>query len=902
MRNYVNFQRCLYMTFTVYLIFLGITGVSALTTQEIAEVALESTIYIEVPYPEDNKKSGSGFIIGKGLVATNHHVIEGAAAATAKLVGDDTVYWISSIRTFDENTDLAIIKVDRLNAPALQLGDSDTVQVGQTIYVTGNPLELQGTFTDGIISAFRDVNGVRLLQMTAPISPGNSGGPVLNSDGEVIGISVATIVDGQNLNFAVPINQLKQLITESRDFPETLLKYDFANVNDISYVASSVAFSPDGNHIVSGSISGILGKFDVETGKLLGSADLTSPEGEAIWELDYSLDGSLFAAAGHNGTSAILRIYDGELDDDPIRSLTFDQSFGELYSICFSPDSKYLALSLSKTATVYVLDLLPDDADDNLRRITSDSASAVDGLEFSPDSRYIGIGRNDGIILLAEVEKLWDNKLEGLRFETGDVVNDISFTTDGKYLAANGSFSNQKRVNIWDLTTQVIIKTIDVDEEYIIYDVSFSPDPDSQFLAYGGTDRKINLHRTDNSFTRVGEILALHPVFNVAWSPDASLISNGRMVWEITENIDEGGVSTEEETQEIDPATMTTPTQTTTPTVSFSPSPVTSPYLGGQLTISLKISGAENVTGYSINIQYDNTVLQYMNSVNGDFLQTDSFFNASQPIENQISLNATALAKQSSNGDGTLATLTFEVIDLKPSTLTFTDVLLSDPEGITSIPEYEDGQIVAPQSIKGDVNRDGLVNISDLVLVASLIGQTGDLEADVNGDGMVNISDLVIVAGEITGSISAPSLWSQNNRVFLTRTQVDQWLHQAQQLNLIDAASQRGIRFLEQLLAALTPKETALLANFPNPFNPETWIPYQLAKPADVTLTIYDIKGHVVRTLDLGHQRAGLYQTRTRAAYWNGRNAVGEPVASGVYFYKFTAGDFSATRKMLIQK
>ena len=97
-------------------------------------------------------------------------------------------------------------------------------------------------------------------------------------------------------------------------------------------------------------------------------------------------------------------------------------------------------------------------------------------------------------------------------------------------------------------------------------------------------------------------------------------------------------------------------------------------------------------------------------------------------------------------------------------------------------------------------------------------------------------------------------------------------------------------------------RENFLLANFPNPFNPETWIPYQLAKPADVTLTIYDIRGRVVRALDLGHQSAGIYQSRSRAAYWDGRNALGEPVASGLYFYTLTAGDFTATRKMLIMK
>lgn len=100
----------------------------------------------------------------------------------------------------------------------------------------------------------------------------------------------------------------------------------------------------------------------------------------------------------------------------------------------------------------------------------------------------------------------------------------------------------------------------------------------------------------------------------------------------------------------------------------------------------------------------------------------------------------------------------------------------------------------------------------------------------------------------------------------------------------------------------LLPDETALLVNYPNPFNPETWIPYQLAESAEVTLHIYAANGALVRTLRLGHQPAGIYWYRSRAAYWDGKNEVGEPVASGVYFYTLTAGDFTATRKMLIRK
>ena len=115
-------------------------------------------------------------------------------------------------------------------------------------------------------------------------------------------------------------------------------------------------------------------------------------------------------------------------------------------------------------------------------------------------------------------------------------------------------------------------------------------------------------------------------------------------------------------------------------------------------------------------------------------------------------------------------------------------------------------------------------------------------------------------------------------------------------------AFQQGIANLERLLALFIPEKTVLLHNYPNPFNPETWIPFQLAKPTEVTLTIYTPNGAIVRTLKLGHQPAGFYESRSRAAYWDGRNQLGEKVASGLYFYTLTAGDFTATRKLLIQK
>ncbi len=111
-----------------------------------------------------------------------------------------------------------------------------------------------------------------------------------------------------------------------------------------------------------------------------------------------------------------------------------------------------------------------------------------------------------------------------------------------------------------------------------------------------------------------------------------------------------------------------------------------------------------------------------------------------------------------------------------------------------------------------------------------------------------------------------------------------------------------GILELEDLIAYEIPAETELLRNYPNPFNPETWIPYRLAEDADVSLTIYDVNGELVRSIDMGHQSAAVYESRSKAIYWDGRNRFGEQVASGIYFYNLSTGDFSATRKMVILK
>ena len=205
-----------------------------------------------------------------------------------------------------------------------------------------------------------------------------------------------------------------------------------------------------------------------------------------------------------------------------------------------------------------------------------------------------------------------------------------------------------------------------------------------------------------------------------------------------------------------------------------------------------------------------------------------------------------------------------------------------------------------------DVNKDGQISILDLILVGQDLGKAKPTNArtDVNGDGNRNISDLILVArhlGEITGIPGAPSTLAIS-RMGLDPVMIRGWITQAQIENDGSLAFQQGIANLQRLLAMSIPERTALLTNYPNPFNPETWIPYQLSEPAEVTVRIYGVNGTLVRTLNLGHQPAGIYQSRSRAAYWNGENELGELVASGIYFYTLTTGDFTGTRKMLIMK
>lgn len=263
-------------------------------------------------------------------------------------------------------------------------------------------------------------------------------------------------------------------------------------------------------------------------------------------------------------------------------------------------------------------------------------------------------------------------------------------------------------------------------------------------------------------------------------------------------------------------------------------------------------------------------------------------------------LNAVRLSSQGVTGTGSLLQVNFKAKSDGETKLELQNFQFGSVTGdIIPAGPHEVTITVEGRLATGDVNRDGQVTILDLILVSQQLGKRvpPDSPVDVNGDGVVTILDLIFVSGQI-GNPAAPAVAADS----IDAAMIAAWIVQARLEDDGSLAFKQGIENLQKLLASLIPEETALLANYPNPFNPETWIPYQLAESAEVTLTIYGMNGEIVRRLAVGHKAAGMYQSRSRATYWDGRNQLGEPLASGLYFYTLTAGEFTATRRMLILK
>ncbi|MBI1925971.1 T9SS type A sorting domain-containing protein [Candidatus Poribacteria bacterium] len=376
------------------------------------------------------------------------------------------------------------------------------------------------------------------------------------------------------------------------------------------------------------------------------------------------------------------------------------------------------------------------------------------------------------------------------------------------------------------------------------------------------------------------------------------------------------------------PATWVNSSVSYTLTVTPTPKPVASATIraipsvvNNEIVVSVRMENVNQLNGFSVVLRYPSSELELLEVKKGDFFTAE----LKQPSGNPMQLEAKKSdSKASVTGGGELVSLRFRIWEggemtfgLGQGSLTAPILLPSQKQGKVSTPTLENGRIMVVASPEWDVNKDYVVNIFDLVLLAQNFGKsitgTPRPNPDVARDGVVDVFDFVKVGINFGKQYSAlppaatPPLAREPMPVERTvppseRASLLRVLSALESARHPDAEFRQVLELLRSLLGMSTPERTQLLSNFPNPFNPETWIPYQLARDAAVQITIYDIKGSLVHRLELGHQQAGYYRGRDSAAYWDGRNEAGELVSSGVYFYQLRAGDFTAVKRMVIRK
>ena len=614
------------------------------------------------------------------------------------------------------------------------------------------------------------------------------------------------------------------------------------------HLVQSVSFSPDGNTIAAsgGDYNGFTRMWDVGT-----LTEIIPPERVSSYRrstlginsVSFSPDGKTILS---RCKQSVICLRDAATYTE-IRRLEIPSRW--VGNAVFSPDGHTLAcVRYTSHRNVYaysgIVRLWDVDTDTQIG-ILWEHIGGVSSVSFSPNGRTLATaGSIDAMVRLWDVDT--QTEIGRLKGHTG-WVNSVSFSPGGKTIASG---SNDHTVHLWDVDTQTEIATLE-GHTAAVNSVTFSPYGTT--VASGSSDGTVRLWDVDTQ-TGMG-ILKGHTdaVNSVSFSPGGKTVASGSddgtvLLWNIT-SADHGNTLVE--------ATVLFP--------------------GGSLTA--KIDPSNDVDYFSIPI-----------AVRGQLtLWTTGSFDTIGTLQN--SEGTTLATNPDGNGDEVLGFRIEHIVE--PGTYY---MKVQSHEQQTG--DYSLYTAFVPAT---DVNVDGVVDVLDLMIVAENFGSVDTpLTGDVNGDGEVNREDINAVLDALEAAAAAPAAVS-------TTESLQHWIDQAKQLNLTDGRFQKGITVLQNLLTTLRETETIaetteLLANYPNPFNPETWIPYQLAKPADVALTIYSVDGAFVRTLALGHQPAGIYHNRSRAVYWDGRNQIGEPVASGLYFYTLTAGEFTATRKLLIRK
>ena len=628
---------------------------------------------------------------------------------------------------------------------------------------------------------------------------------------------------------------------------------------------NSIAFSPDGNRLVCASnYTAVVEVWDIEAGSAVELEHTRFPYSES-----FSPDSRILAAGARNGT---IKLWDVETGQNIGNLLGERESWVSM--VVFSPDGRTIASRASGERFTRLWDIVTQTTTAKLEH------RSVTALTFSPDGKILASGDSDGII------KLWDvATMQNIATLDGhiDYIRCLAFSPDGKILASGNSDGT---IKLWDVATMQNIATLDGHTgKYGVKSVMFLPDgktlvsrefvlsppelvklwdlPTQKLITTFEMPSTVNNVSTDSSPDGTVILKNFRGTFSLWDTATLKLIatlegfsSNGKTFVSRTH-----GVILLGDIEAID-------RMVNAPTDFFLSVKETS----SLIHIPLKVSAVNGIskTIKSVGDLYDALGMRNVQSI-VTWDPRASYSKASDrgtPADKRltddmgIAVNMRDSATVALQGDA-LGTNGRSTITLHPG------------ENLVGIP-LKDPRIQ---------------NMSDLFSLHGIRDNVTYIRAEDNG-----------IYKTITGADDPDDIPITGGQAFILYARRESTVIICGEKWTNERPTTAAPPIARASIKAIKSMETVLLSNFPNPFNPETWIPFRLAEDANVMLTIYDVSGKEVRSFDIGHSKAGIYESRDKAIYWDGENDLGESVASGVYFYHLMTGEYSATKRMVILK